>query len=66
MDEVQPQPVPEPTFESEPQKVELENFDDEDVNALLERETQDGPGDLDKLPAEDFVSFASEDVEVEE
>lgn len=44
----------------------LENFDDEDVAALLARETQDGPGDLDKLPAEDFVSFAEEDVEVEE
>jgi hypothetical protein len=61
-----PQPVPEPAFESEPQQVELNDFDEEDVKAALERETQDGPGDLDNLPKEDFVSFAEPDVEVEE
>lgn len=45
---------------------EPDSFDDEDVAALLARDTQDGPGDLDSLPAEDFVSFAEDDVEVDE
>lgn len=45
-----------------------QNFDAEDVAALLARETQDGPGtdDLSTLPPSDFVSFASDDVEVNE
>lgn len=30
----------------------------------LDPEPQDGPGDLDALPEEDFVSYASEDAEV--
>jgi len=44
-----------------------QTFDEEDVKALLERETQDGPGtdDLDSLPESDFVSFAEDDVEQE-
>lgn len=41
---------------------------DEDVDAALGRETEDGPGfgDESQLPAEDFDGFASEDVEVSE
>lgn len=45
-----------------------ENHDDEDVAALLERDTADGPGtdDEDSLPESDFVSFAEPDVEKED
>lgn len=42
-----------------------ENYDVEDVAAVLERVTTDGPGDLDNLPESDFESFATEDVEKE-
>lgn len=44
------------------------DHDEEDVKALLERETQDGPGfeSEDELPESDFQSFAEDDVEVDE
>lgn len=58
--------VPEPV----PAGVDLTNHDEEDVKAALERETQDGSGlendDPKALPAGDFDSFATDDVEVEE
>lgn len=41
-----------------------ENFDEEDVQAALERETDDGKGEG-EVPASDFVSFATEGVEEE-
>lgn len=43
-------------------------FDDEDVWAALQRETQDGSGFTteDELPESDFVSFAEADVELED
>ena len=50
--------------------VTLTDHDEEDVKAALERETQDGSGlendDPKALPAGDFDSFATDDVEVEE
>lgn len=46
--------------------VDLENHDEEDVAMTLERETADGPGDLDALPESDFEGFASGDVEEDE
>lgn len=49
-----------------PTDVDLENHDEEDVPAALERETEDGPGDLDSLPDSDFEGFASGDVEEDE
>ena len=44
-----------------------QDHDEEDVAALLARETADGPGtdDLDSLPEGDFDSFAEEGVEAE-
>lgn len=42
------------------------DHDDTDVPEALKRETQDGPGDLSKLPEPDFESFATEGVEVTE
>lgn len=42
----------------------LDNYDDEDVEAALARKTDDGPGD-EEPPAEDFVAFATDDVEEE-
>lgn len=47
-------------------RVALENHDEEDVAMTLERETADGPGDLDSLPESDFEGFASGDVEEDE
>jgi len=49
-------------------EVPVENHDDEDVAALLERDTADGPGtdDENTLPESDFVSFAEPDVEMED
>lgn len=41
------------------------HYDDTDVPAALERETQDGKGD-DQVPEADFQSFATEGVENEE
>lgn len=38
-----------------------ENHDDEDVAAILARETADGFG-VDPLPDEDFVSYATNEV----
>jgi hypothetical protein len=47
------------------QKSVPENYDEEDVAAALERETDDGPGDDD--PGEgDFNSYATENVEKED
>jgi hypothetical protein len=45
-----------------------QNYDEEDVKAVLARETQDGPGtdDLALLPPSDFVSFAESSVEKED
>jgi hypothetical protein len=46
------------------QQSNIENFDEEDVAAALERDTDDGPGD--EEPAEtDFQSYATEGVEKE-
>lgn len=42
----------------------FENHDEEDVAAALARVTFDGPGDG-PHPEEDFVSFATDGVEVE-
>lgn len=50
----------------EPTDVDLENHDEEDVKMTLERETADGPGDLESLPESDFEGFASGDVEEDE
>lgn len=46
---------------------DLTDHDDEDVDACLDRETEDGPGtdNLDALPDEDFESFAEDGVEQE-
>lgn len=43
-----------------------ESHDDEDVPAALQRTTDDGPGNLQNLPAEDFAGFAEDDVEEDE
>lgn len=40
-------------------------YDKSDVKRALERETDDGPGDLDSLPESDWVSYAEDGVEVE-
>lgn len=50
-----------------PEVDDLEDHDEEDVAAALERETQDGPGfdDESELPPSDWDGFATEDVEVE-
>lgn len=47
--------------------VDLADHDEEDVNALLDRETADGPGfdTEDELPPSDFDGFATEGVEVD-
>lgn len=42
------------------------SHDETDVPAALERNTDDGPGDLDNLPESDWVSFATEGVEKED
>lgn len=42
-----------------------QNFDDVDVPAALARVTADGYG-TDVLPEPDFVSFATDDVEMED
>jgi hypothetical protein len=45
---------------------QLEHHDEEDVPAILARETGDGPGDLQNLPEPDFISFTDPDAEVSE
>lgn len=47
---------------------EKAHYDDEDVKAALERETQDGSGfeSEDELPESDFEGFAEADVEMSE
>jgi hypothetical protein len=65
---VDPADDPEVTPNTEPAP-EFDGFhDEEDVDAALGRETEDGPGfgDESQLPAEDFDSFATDDVEVTE
>lgn len=49
------------------QQMDLDDHDEEDVAAALERETQDGPGfeNESELPKSDFAGFATDDVEVE-
>jgi hypothetical protein len=44
---------------------EHSDHDEEDVRALLARETRDGPGHG-EVPPPDFVSFATEGVEKDE
>lgn len=67
--DVTPEPAdtPEPTPNTEPSPEGSEPHD-EDVDSALGRRTEDGPGfgDESQLPAEDFESFASDDVEVTE
>ncbi len=48
--------------------IDLENHDEDDVKAALQRDTQDGPAfsDESELPESDFESFAEEGVEKEE
>lgn len=40
-------------------------YDRFDVKRALERQTDDGPGDLDQLPESDWISYAEDGVEVE-
>lgn len=59
-------PAVTPNTDPEP---EFDGFhDEEDVDAALGRETEDGPGfgDESQLPDEDFDGFATDDVEVTE
>ena len=60
--------TPPVTPNTEPTPEGWEPHDDEDVDAALGRETEDGPGfgDESQLPAEDFDGFATDDVEVSE
>lgn len=65
---VDPADDPEVTPNTDPAPEDSEPHDDEDVDAALGRETEDGPGfgDESQLPPEDFAGFAGEDVEVTE
>jgi len=60
--------VPPVTPNTDPAPEGSEPHDEEDVDAALGRETEDGPGfgDESQLPPEDFDSFAEADVEVTE
>lgn len=50
---------------AEPEVLDAELTEVEDLENLDARETHDGPGDLSNLPPSDFVSFATEGVEKE-
>lgn len=45
-----------------------ENFDGDDVAVALARETEDGSGvdDINSLPPSDFISYAEDDVELDD
>jgi hypothetical protein len=49
-------------------EVPVEVHDDEDVAAILARDTADGPGfdSEDELPDEDFAGYTDDDVEADE
>lgn len=51
----------------QPDPAAVESHDDEDVQAALARETQDGPGfeSEDELPEDDFAGYATDEVEDE-
>jgi len=65
---VDPAETPDVTPNTEPEPEGSEPHDEEDVDAALGRETEDGPGfgDESQLPDEDFDSFAGDDVEVDQ
>ena len=60
--------VPPVTPNTDPVPEGFEPHDEEDVDAALGRETEDGPGfgDESQLPPEDFDGFAESDVEEDE
>jgi len=53
------------TEQNEQHTVEVEAHDDTDVEAALQRETQDGSGfeSEDELPESDFAGYATNEVE---
>lgn len=48
---------------SDPIDSSVQETELEDIVALLDRETHDGPGDLNDLPESNFHSYATEGVE---